>query len=394
MYIEDLIIALTTSRLVTVNPFDSKIVHSFQDQISRGSGLTEKQEALAIKILKRQTSKLNAVLSKDISPFLENPVFRLTRRTVVLTKHINIVPYETYGKAVKLTFPFNESLLNKIREEKSKLNYANWDSDQKSWIFSLDERTLNFISTLINDESFVVDEEFENYKNQIVEIKNNLEQYVPMVKISGETVEFLNVYHKIPQPTNSNIIENLFNARRYGIFTWDEEIENSTEWKNTNQVVKDFLQSDPGQEFSVNLEKNTISNIQEIVKYLNPVLFIIPGGTELEKLQLSLEFLNSIGISKDEISVLFRLPTETGGIFNNYIREQELNSPVTEKTKAVFISSKVPKTILEKQLKFNCVVSFNFYNIHYSIRNLLKWHHNVINVSDKKVTKELNFGNV
>jgi hypothetical protein len=247
---------------------------------------------------------------------------------------------------------------------------------------------------LINDESFVVDEEFENYKNQIAEIKNNLEQYVPMVKISGEIVEFLNVYHKIPQPTNSNIIENLFNARRYGVFTWDEEIENSTEWKNTNQVVKDFLQSDPGQEFSVNLEKNTISNIQEIVKYLNPVLFIIPGGTELEKLQLSLEFLNSIGISKDEISVLFRLPTETGGIFNNYIREQELNSPVTEKTKAVFISSKVPKTILEKQLKFNCVVSFNFYNIHYSIRNLLKWHHNVINVSDKKVTKELNFGNV
>jgi hypothetical protein len=120
----------------------------------------------------------------------------------------------------------------------------------------------------------------------------------------------------------------------------------------------------------------------------------IIAATELEKLQLSLEFLNSIGISKDEISVLFRLPTETGGIFNNYIREQELNSPVTEKTKAVFISSKVPKTILEKQLKFNCVVSFNFYNIHYSIRNLLKWHHNVINVSDKKVTKELNFGNV
>ena len=93
---------------------------------------------------------------------------------------------------------------------------------------------------------------------------------------------FKNTFNYSKYIFNSNIIENLFNARRYGIFTWDEEIENSTEWKNTNQVVKDFLQSDPGQEFSVNLEKTTISNIQEIVKYLNPVSIVkvigVPHG--------------------------------------------------------------------------------------------------------------------
>lgn len=394
MYIEDLIIALTTSRLTTINQFDSKIVYSFHDQIVRGSGLTEKQEILALKILKRQASKLTVILAKDIAPFLEDPKFRLTRRTVISTKHITVIPHGTYGKAVKVTFPFNEKLLAKIREEKSKLNYANWDGEEKSWIFSLDERTLNFMLELMSEDPFVVDEEFKNYQSQIEEIKATLEKFIPMVKIGGENVEFLNVHHKIPQPTNSNIIENLFLARRHGIFTWDEEIENSDEWKNADQTTKDFLQTDPSQEFSINLGKNTIFSIKDIVKYLTPALFIIPGGTEMEKMQLSLEFLNSIGVSKEEMSVLFRLPTETGAIFNNFVKEQGLNSPLTENTKAVFISSKVPKTIIEKTIKFNCVVSFNFYNIHYSIRNLLKWHHNVIDVSDKKMTKEINFGNL
>jgi hypothetical protein len=391
MYIEDLIIALTMSRNLAVNPYDLKLIHSFHDQISRGLGFTEKQELLSVKILKRQVSKLDIIFGTQISPFLENPTFRLPRRVVSASKRISIIPHSLYGKAVKAEFPYNEKMLTRIREEKSKLNYSQWDPEQKSWIFSLDEHSLSLLSKIAIEENFTVDEEFENYQNQIREIENNIEQYVPMVSFNGKKLEFLNISPKIAQPTNLNIIENLFYARKLGIFTWDEAIENSEEWQSADPTVKKFLQTDPRGEFSINLEKNTIYSIKDIVKHLSPVLFLIPGGTELEKIEQSLDFLKTIGISNEEVSVLFRLPNETGGKFNEFIRENNLNSPVTENSKAVFISSKVPKTIIEKKIKFNAVVNFNFYNIHYSIKNLLKWHHNVIHMMEKKQQRTLNF---
>lgn len=391
MYIEDLIIALAMSRNSAVNPYDLKLIHSFHDQISRGLGFTEKQELLSVKILKRQVSKLDIIFGTQISPFLENPTFRLPRRVVSASKRISIIPHSLYGKAVKAEFPYNEKMLTRIREEKSKLNYSQWDPEQKSWIFSLDEHSLSLLSKIAIEENFTVDEEFENYQNQIREIENNIEHHVPMVSFNGKKLEFLNISPKIAQPTNLNIIENLFYARKLGIFTWDEAIENSEEWQSADPAVKKFLQTDPRGEFSINLEKNTIYSIKDIVKHLSPVLFLIPGGTELENLETVLDFLKTIGISNEEVSVLFRLPNETGGKFNEFIRENNLNSPVTENSKAVFISSKVPKTIIEKKIKFNAIVNFNFYNIHYSIKNLLKWHHNVIHMMEKKQQRTFNF---
>jgi hypothetical protein len=228
-------------------------------------------------------------------------------------------------------------------------------------------------------------------QDQIKEIENNIEQYIPMVAFNDKKLEFLNISPKIPQPTNTNIIENLFYARKLGIFTWDESIEETEEWMSADSAVKRFLQTDPKAEFSINLEKTTIYAIKDIIRHLLPVLIVIPGGTELEKVEQSVEFLKTIGISNEEMSVLFRLPSETGGKFNNFIREHNLNSPINETTKAVFISSKVPKTIIEKKVKFNSVVSFNFYNIHYSIKNLLKWNHNVIHMMEKKQQRTFNF---
>jgi hypothetical protein len=375
-----------------MNPYDTNLIHSFYDQVTRGLGFTEKQATLSVKILKRQIPKLNLIFNQDISTFLENPQFRLSRRTVASAKKMTIQPHEIYGKVIKVEFPFNEAVLAKVRKEKMSLNYANWDPEKKSWIFSLDERSLKFLIGLAVEENFSVDEEFEDYQSQFTDIERNIEQYVPMLSLDGEKLKFLNISPKIPQPTNSNILENLFLARKLGIFTWDEQIVDSDEWKNANSVTRQFLSIAPNEEFSINVEDTAISSLSDIVNYLSPTLFVIPGGTELEKLEKCITFLNDNGITNDEISVLFRLPKETGEKFNNFVKDENLNSPITEKTKAVFISSKVPKTILESRIKFNLIVNFNFYSIHYSIKNLLKWHHNVITIVEQKQQKAFNFG--
>jgi hypothetical protein len=253
---------------------------------------------------------------------------------------------------------------------------------------------LSFLIKVANEENFQVDEEFENYQNQINEIESNFEQYVPMLSYDGKNLKFSNISPKITQPANSNILENLFEARKLGIFTWDENIQETDEWKNADSVTKQFLQVTPDEEFSINLENTTIFSLKEIVQYMSPILFVIPGGTEIEKLEMCYEFLKTLNIDNEEISVLFRLPKDTGEKFNNFVKEQKLNSPIGEKTKAVFISNKVPKPIIESGIHFNAIVNFNFFNIHYSIKNLLKWRSNVIQMTEKKQQKEINFVNM
>jgi hypothetical protein len=131
-----------------------------------------------------------------------------------------------------------------------------------------------------------------------------------------------------------------------------------------------------------------------MVQNMSPCLITVPGGNELSKLQLALPMLKAAGIENSEISVLFRLPNDTGQDFNNFVKEEKLNSPITENTRAVFLSGKVPKPLFESNLKFNCVINFNFYNVHYTLANLVKNMHNVINVIADKKQKEIRFGDM
>jgi len=52
--IEDLIVKLGSAP-VKINAWDQQLIRSFADQINRGSGFTEKQGTLALKMLKKHS---------------------------------------------------------------------------------------------------------------------------------------------------------------------------------------------------------------------------------------------------------------------------------------------------------------------------------------------------
>jgi hypothetical protein len=306
---------------------------------------------------------------------------------------MSVISHPLYVKAIKVEFAFNEEILEKIRKNKHTLNYAAWDKELKSWIFSLDERSITFLATLVSQYEFTTDTEVNNYLNQCNEIQCSFEQYVPVV-MHDTAFRFNNVSPAVPQPSSDDLLTTLFEARQVGIHTWEEKIETLLTQHNVSTVVKDFLRSNPADPFSVNTEDYPLLSLKDVVKYLLPCLVVIPGGSELEKLTTSFEFLKAIGISNQEISVLFRLPSSIKSEFNQYVKDNNLNNIVDEHTKVVFISSKVPKTLLDPVKEFNCVMNFNFYSIHYTIRDYLKWHKNVIYISEKKQQRTFDFGNV
>jgi hypothetical protein len=124
---------------------------------------------------------------------------------------------------------------------------------------------------------------------------------------------------------------------------------------------------------------------------MSPVLIIIPGGSEMEKLKELVTFLNSVGIKNQEMSVLFRTAGENSAKFSSYVRENLLNLPISGNTKVFFISHKMRKSIVAANVYFNCVINFNAVNVHTTLQRYLMWQHNVINVFEKKSQKEINF---
>ncbi len=389
MYIEDLIILL--SMKCQMNPFDSKVVHSFHDQISRGIGFTEKQSQLAVKIVKRHLTKLSTISGMDILQFTENPTFRLASRKITTEQRISIINHPQFTKAIKVEFPYNESIVEIIRKERINLPFAAWDKDEKAWIFSLSEASVNLLMSIFNIDEIHSDDEYKNYVSQIEDVKNKIDQYVPMLTMINGSPKIVNVIDSVPQPNTADVLESLFFARKVGVSTWDESITEQLKDISPQSLIYKFLDNTPNKNFEVNLEETPFSDLENIVKHLFPTIFIIPGGSELEKTEMTLEFLKNLGVSNQEISVLFRLPNETGEKFNVFVKNNELNGPITENTKAIFICGKVPKTVIESKIKFNSVVNHSVYSVHYTIREFVKYHHNVINIIEKKQQRSLNF---
>jgi|694.fasta_scaffold65809_3 hypothetical protein len=383
MYIENLLSLAISTPGIGINSFDIKIISSFNNQLASGMSFTEKQGNLAVALLKKYEDKLSKIVKQDVRPFLINPKFKLPFRTVNFSKKISIIDHPDYKKAVNVEFPYDEKILASFKQHKSSLNYAHWDKDSKSWIFSLDEATISFLLPLIAEHKFVCDDEFQKYIEQISEIKKNLEKFVPMAVLENDQIKFTNVSEHLPQNFSTDFVESLFNAKKVGITTWDSDIEDKISALPYDDVVKGFIKASPGDNFEINLDENSLNLFRPVFKYILPCLIILDSGRELEKLQQNLEFLTSCDIQPSEISVLFRLPNETNSEFNKFVKDNGLNSPVTDNTKVVFISSQIPKTILGPRKKFNSVLNYYFYTAHYKLKEYLHWQHNVINILDK-----------
>lgn len=391
MYIEDLIKLLAKTTRIKVSGTHLKIINSLYTQTSNYLGLSQRQETLAISILHCYVDQLNLFLTTDIRPYLVNPSFRLIRKKMNYLKKISVLPNDIYGKIIRVEFPFNEKLMDKIKKARDKMHFVAWDAEEKSWFFSCDERSITFLSEFVELFDFIADDEFKGYLAQVNEIKNNLENFLPMLTVTDSKFNFVNVPSNVIQPDTSDITKALFLARQIGIQTWDDKIDALITNANINTNVKRFLDSPSDTPFEFFLENNNILDLSDILANLMPCIFIIPGGIELEKLKDSLAILDNIGIDHSCISVLFRLPKETNCEFNKFVKDARLNNPITDKTKIVFISSRFPKPLLESNIKFKSVVNFNFVNVHYNIREFVNQQHDVIHILDKKSQKVLNF---
>jgi hypothetical protein len=397
MFIEDLLQYLNSYN-IRLNSVDRPIIQSFAIQLSIGKKITEKQGNLIVKFLQKYKSQINVGLGYDVSTFLDNPQFKNSFRTINYQRSMSIVDHKTYKRAIKVEFPYNEEIIDHIRKECrnnaifSKKSY--YDNDEKCWFFSLNERLITYLIQLIKEFNFQLDDELAEYVTQISEIQKNIENYLPTLVKNHNNYEIINLPKNIQLLHLENLEQAIFTARKYGVTVWDNAIEKELIDSDLNETTIKFVKTQPDEVFNIDLTSFDIQSIGNIVKNLLPCLVIIPGGLEMKKLSLALDLFNSIKIENSKMSVLFRLNNSTDSEFNQFVKNNGLNSPLSEETKVVFLSQHIPKTILSPLKQFNSLLNFNYVNVHYKLAALIQTQENVINILEKPAQRRLNFANL
>jgi hypothetical protein len=416
MYIEEIIDKLVgVSSWITsfsaptfMNSYDLKMIESFDQQINRSLALTEKQADMALRILKRYETQISSQLKTNVALFLTTPQFKFGKRVINQEKTVKISKdLKRDHKVIRVSFPYDEKLVECIKEYKKISNAltmqqfapsanqsVEWDITERTWNFYLYEEHVDWLWQNLSNKNFVFDQDLQNFVSEIEQIKNSMGNYIPMVISEGENFKFVNTHQSIPQPTSNDLLEVLFFAKKYGIYCWDEKIDNALNNNSTSDFTKQVLRANLGKELPKNDVKITSDDLLDTIKYSKHCLFVIPGGSEQQTLEHCFNFLKEAGYNNEDMTVLFRLDSSAGAICNEFVKNNHLNNPISEKIKIFFVSGKIPKPLIGSTITFDTIFNLGNNSVHYTVRNLIKNHHCVINYNTSYEKKEFNFAHL
>jgi len=400
MHIEELIDRLAgNGKYIFQSPIsvfraDAAIIASLSDQVQRGNSYTEKQQALSIRLVSKYAKVLSAELKYDVNVDLANPQFKNPARKLSGAKIIQLKSYADFSKKIVVQFPFNTELVEAFREYKKTISRSeaadiNWNAEDRVWIFGHTESNISYLYKMLSND-FEFDNELITTAKEIQKIEEKIEQYVPIIIYQNGHFSYKNVMNHVPQPNSNNLIEVLLHARSCGITCWDESIDMAISSYEVSSAVQLLIKNSHCN--PITIASDNLTSIQDLLNYSKNILFVIPGGTELDHLKSIHKFLINQNILNSQLTVMFRLDSSSGKICNEYIKEHKLNTPVSDATKFVFVSGKIPKPLIETGKKFDLVVHFGTNSAHYTLKNYIKNHHNVISMNLDNKNKELDFG--
>ena len=397
MYIEELLQFAAGSgqylfvRTPIITGHDLTIMTSISEQIAYGTNsLTEKQATLVVKILSKYRIELRPHVS-DLDAVLDHPKWKHPFRVIPQYKRIAIVNVDEFNglphkKIICLAFPYDTEIVETFRSRNQNLHNLHkgvWDGDRKQWTFGLTELNVEWLGTYLLNRGFKADDEFISLFNTVSESLLDLENQLPMLVHSDAGFQLKNTHKNIPQPETADLAEALFWAREYGITVWDDELAGRLN-SEVSAVTKSILSANSKKPLWVNSTATSITEFTDLLNHGGPAMVIVPGGTELPLVKQWTDFALQLGIDVSQISVMFRLPNEQSE-FNQYVKTAGLNNPVDERTRLVFVSTKITKPLIKAGIRFNTVINLGYYNyMHFSMSTVVDNARNLVYYSMKE----------
>jgi hypothetical protein len=166
-----------------------------------------------------------------------------------------------------------------------------------------------------------------------------------LVNFNQETENYL--VNKLGEPTLDNIVQYQDRSLLFNIQMIDQSLLDQA-YCDVSSLTRRVASRNTSQV----LLKPDDWNFEDILQTLNelnrtPTLIVLTADQALKRLRASHQAAKKY-VDNSEISVLFRMSNDVDPDFNKYIVANNLNNPVTEGTKVVYIcNDKLPKPLLK-----------------------------------------------
>lgn len=339
---------LTTSPAIKLQQDDTHIISSLARQVFKGTGLTDKQLDLSVEKLKTYADQLFE-LGYDLNQAQSN--LRIPLRKIDRSKWIKLLQKEDL-LYIGIRFTFNKKYLKYIEPLNQKIKNKHYDRARKTHYFPYSERNLFDVMSCFEKSNFEVEEQLLTVYKEILNMSENSKDYVPGVygfslkNLNDNAIDYM--ISSVGQPSAKTLHiykdrDHLFGLDHFDSDDLEEALNNLLPLtrkvisRETNQILID------SKEYNFEEVASTLVELQRF-----PLLIILPKEDPLYHLEYAHECFSKV-ISDESMSVLFRLENKGEGLdFNQYIKDNNLNKPLDNTTKIVYISNnKLPKTLFK-----------------------------------------------
>ena len=363
----ELLVGLKGQGSFQIESSDQTILQSIARQVSKGTALTDRQYELVKQKLSKYKSQFLA-LEYNIDLAIDSlriPLRQIDRdRYVTIVNHSDTVDsngvYETYKEKwrwVKVRFPFNKKTILVIEQIVARIPKSRYQHRKGSHehYFLFNEHNIYEVISYLKDKNFQIDDELINIYEKLEHMKNNKENYLPGVynfklkNLSDRAVDYM--ISSVGEPSVETLALYRDRQELFGLHYFDNnDLTNSL---NQLTTLSKKIATRTKTNVFLGQDKYTINNIAESVLELSrfPLIVILPDHDPLNYLHIVHSAFDGF-VSKNDVSVMFRLDNKTNSDFNDYIKRHNLNAPLDTTTKIVYISNDgVPKPVLTSNWK-------------------------------------------
>ncbi len=362
---------------------DRSILFSMGAQLKKQLALTERQAALAIKILTENKHLYDKI--DNFNQLLEAPLYKYpfrsidASRKIFVLKNLKIQNSVLNFPVICIKFPFDHTLNKVLDKIPGRKQYS---IEHRAHCYKLNEENIRNIMTLFKEKDFIVDPEILEWYNEINKIIQYPMDHVPSVVVEDLQVKLHNCNKQAEEYFESHktgrSIEDLFLAKSMNLFFPGKLLEELVEISSQELSKKFLAHSNHNVSVADYSKEDTTTMICDLNAF--PVLMLV--DEKENELKEWVSAFNAIGVSNLEMSVLFRSDKDI--VFNDYIKENELNNRVEDNTKVVFVKQKMPKVLYKINFTPKIIVSGSTFYAHYTSQKMVDSHPIVLYYTEKQ----------
>lgn len=362
---------------------DRSILFSMGSQLKKPLALTEKQASLALKIINENKHLYGNI--ENLSQLLEAPLYKYPFRSIDSARRIYTLENLKFQNTtlnfpvIAIKFPFDHNLnklLDKIPGRKT------YSVEHRAHCYKLTEENIRNIMTIFRDKDFIVEPQIQEWYDEINTILRHPVENVPSVTIDSFQVKLVNCNQSVTRYFEENktgrIIEDLFIAKSMNLFFPGSLLDNLEAVTAFDMSKKLISHSN----HCVSVVDYGRDEITTMIGDLNafPVLMLI-DEKENELKNWTMAF-NNAGVLNSEMSVLFRSDKDIE--FNDFVKNEQLNNLVDNRTKVVFVKQKMPKILYKINFTPKIVISSSSFFAHYTSQKMVDSHPLVLYYTEKQ----------